>query len=467
MVAEQRSKGLRVNTEVIAADDSLAELDRLAELAEGVIRRARAAGASQAEVSASVGTGLSVNVRLGEVETVERNRDRGFGLSVYFGQRKGSASTADLKPESIEATLAQACAIARYTEPDPSAGLADAALMQTRFPDLDLWHPWEPGVDRAIEIGREVEGAGRAHGAIGNSEGAGVQCGAGLGVYANSHGFVGRERGTHHSISCSLIAGSGDAMQRDGWYEYVRDVRDFPAFDSIGRKAAERAAARLGARRLSTRECPLLFAPEVARSLIGHLVSAVGGGALYRRASFLLDHAGKTVLPAFVGITEQPLLRHGHASTAFDAEGVATRESTLVEGGVLQRYVLGSYSARKLGLATTGNAGGVHNLVVAPGARAGEAPRTLEAMLQRMGTGLLVTELIGQGVSIVTGDYSRGAAGFWVEHGEIAYPVQEITIAGNLRDMFMGIAAISADIDPRASILTGSILIDRMTVAGE
>ncbi|HEX5353145.1 MAG TPA: metalloprotease PmbA [Rhodanobacteraceae bacterium] len=455
-----------MNTQVAAADNSRAELDRLAELADDVVRRARAAGASQAEVSASVGTGLSVNVRMGEVETVERNRDRGFGLTVYFGQRKGSASTADLKPESVEATIAQACAIARYTEPDPYAGLADAALMQTDFPDLDLWHPWQLDVDRAIEIGREVEAAGRGHDAITNSEGAGVQCGDALGVYANSHGFIGRERGTHHSISCSLIAGSGDAMQRDGWYEYVRDADDFPAFDAIGRKAAERAAARLDARKLATRECPVLFAPEVARSLIGHLVAAVSGGSLYRRASFLLDHAGKAVLPSFVDIVEQPLLPRGHASSAFDAEGVATRESALVERGVLQRYVLGSYSARKLELATTANAGGVHNLAVAAGSVDGDAA-DFNGMLRRMGTGLLVTELIGQGVSIITGDYSRGVAGFWVENGKIAHPVQEITIAGNLREMFMGVHAIGADVDTRSSILIGSILIGKMTVAGE
>ena len=455
-----------MNTSIVTADGSIEELDRLAGLAEDVIRRARVAGASQAEVAASVSTGLSVNVRLGEVETVERNRDRGFGLTVYFGQRKGTASTADLKPESIEATLAQACAIARYTEPDPFAGLADPALMQSRFPDLDLWHPWQLDVDRAIDIGREVEAAGRARAGIANSEGAGVQCGDGVGVYANSHGFVGRERGTHHSVSCTLIAGQGDAMQRDGWYEYVRDARDFPAFDSIGRKAAERAVARLDARRLATRECPVLFAPEVARSLVGHLVSAVSGGALYRHASFLLGHAGKPVWPAFATITEQPWLPRGHASTAFDIEGVATHASTLVEDGVLQRYVLGSYSARKLGLQTTGNAGGVHNLTVAAGSIDGAA-LDADALLQRMGTGLLVTELIGQGVSIVTGDYSRGAAGFWVENGEIAYPVQEVTIAGNLRDMFMGIEAIGTDVDPRSSILVGSILIGRMTVAGE
>lgn len=457
---------MKVNANIVTADDSAAELDRLAELAEDVIHRARAAGASQAEVSASVSSGLSVNVRLGEVETVERNRDRGFGLTVYFGQRKGSASTADLKPASIEATIAQACAIARFTEPDPYAGLADAALMQTDFPDLALWHPWRLDVDRAIEIGREVEAAGHAHDAITNSEGAGVQGGDALGVYANSHGFVGRERGSHHSISCSLIAGQGDAMQRDGWYEYVRDAREFPAFDAIGRKAADRAAARLGARKLSTRECPVLFVPEVARSLIGHLVGAVSGGALYRRASFLLDHAGKPVLPDFVRIVEKPFLPRGHASASFDGEGVATRESALVERGVLQRYVLGSYSARKLGLQTTGNAGGVHNLEVAAGSVDGSA-FGFDELLRKMGTGLVVTELIGHGVSIVTGDYSRGAAGFWVEDGAIVYPVQEITIAGNLRDIFMQMQAIGTDVDLRSSILTGSILIGKMTIAGE
>ena len=456
----------QVNTDIVTADDSVAELERLADLAADVVRRARAAGASHAEVSASVSTGLSVNVRMGEVETVERNRDRGFGLTVFFGQRKGSASTADLKPASIDATIAQACAIARYAEPDPCAGLADAALMQTVFPDLDLWHPWRLEVDRAIDIGREVEAAGRDHETITNSEGASVQCGDALGVYANSHGFIGRERGTHHSISCSLIAGQGETMQRDGWYEYVRDANAFPAFATTGGKAAERAAARLGARKLSTRECAVLFAPEVSRSLLGHLVSAVSGGSLYRRASFLLDHAGRPVLPSFVDVVEKPFLPRGHASSVFDAEGVATRESALVEGGVLQRYVLGSYSARKLGLKTTANAGGVHNLVATPGSVDGEVA-DFRDLLQRMHTGLLVTELIGQGISIITGDYSRGAAGFWIENGEIAFPVQEITIAGNLRDIFMDVQAIGSDVDPRSSILTGSILVGKMTVAGE
>lgn len=449
-----------------AADRSLAELDRLAELAEDVIARARSAGASAAEVAASIDTGLSVNVRLGEVETVEHTRDRGFGLTVYFGQRKGSASTADLNPDSIQATLDQACAIAKFTEEDPAAGLADAARMATDFPDLDLWHPWAIDTAEAIALGQRIEEAGRAHAGISNSDGAGVQTGASLSVYANSHGFVGRERGTHHSLSLSLIAGEGERMQRDYWYDSVRSAADFMRAEALGDKAAERTLARLDARSLSTRECPVLFAPEIARGLIGHLVGAVSGGALYRRASFLLDHAGKAIMPSWVQVDERPHIQGGHGSCNFDAEGVATRDSALIEAGVLARYVMGSYSARKLGLASTGNAGGIHNLIVQPGAADGEAS-DFAGMLRRLGTGLLVTEVMGQGVNTITGDYSRGAAGFWVENGAIAYPVQEITIAANLRDMYAGILAAGADVDPRSHLLCGSVLIQRMTVAGE
>ena len=451
-------------SDIAAAEHSLSELDRLAELAEEVIRRAGVAGASAAEVAASIDTGLSVNVRLGEVETVEHTRDRGFGLTVYFGRRKGSASTADLHPDSIQATLDQACAIARFTEEDPCAGLADAGRMATEFPDLDLWHPWAIDTADAIELGRRIEEAGRAHAGITNSDGAGVQAGESLSVYANSHGFVGRERGTRHSLS--LIAGEGERMQRDYWYDSVRSAGDFMRAEALGDKAAERTLARLGARGLGTRECPVLFAPEIARGLIGHLVGAVSGGALYRRASFLLDHAGKAIMPAWLHIDERPHLRRGHGSGNFDAEGVATRDSALVEAGVLARYVLGSYSARKLGLESTGNAGGIHNLRVAPGAADGEAS-DFAGMLRRLGTGLLVTEVMGQGVNTITGDYSRGAAGFWVENGAIVHPVEEITIAANLRDMYAGIVATGADIDPRSHILCGSILLGRMTVAGE
>ncbi|KLD62437.1 metalloprotease PmbA [Dyella japonica] len=442
-------------------DRSNDELDRLAQLAEDVIRRARAAGASQAEVAASIDTGLNVNVRLGEVETVEHTRDRGFGLTVYFGQRKGSASTADLNPDSIQATLEQACAIARYTEEDPAAGLADASRMATQFPDLDLWHPWRIETDQAIELGKQIEDAGRAHAGITNSDGASVQMGESLAVYANSHGFVGRERGTRHSLSVALIAGDDDGMQRDYWYDSVRSADDFISAQALGDKAAQRTLARMGARSLSTRQCPVLFTPEVARGLIGHLIGAVSGGALYRGASFLLDHAGKQVMPSWMNIVERPFVMRGQGSGSFDAEGVATRDSSLIENGVLARYVLGSYSARKLGLESTGNAGGIHNMIVQPG------QDDFAGMLKRMGTGLVVTEVMGQGVSTITGDYSRGAAGFWVENGQIAYPVEEITIAANLRDMYANIVAVGADVDHRSHLLTGSILLEQMTIAGE
>jgi PmbA protein len=442
-------------------DRSLEELDRLAQLAEDVIRRARAAGASQAEVAASIDTGLNVNVRLGEVETVEHTRDRGFGLTVYFGKRKGSASTADLNPDSIQATLDQACAIARYTEEDEAAGLADASRMATQFPDLDLWHPWRIDTESAIALGKQIEDAGRSHAGITNSDGASVQMGEAIAVYANSHGFLGRERGTRHSLSLSLIAGDEEGMQRDYWYDSVRSADDFMSAAALGDKAAQRTLSRMGARSLSTRQCPVMFAPEVARGLVGHLIGAVSGGALYRRASFLLDHVGKQVTPSWFNIVERPFLMRGQGSSAFDAEGVATRDSALVENGVLARYVLGSYSARKLGLESTGNAGGIHNLLVEGG------QDDFSAMLKRMGTGLLVTEVMGQGVSTVTGDYSRGAAGFWVENGQIAYPVEEITIAANLRDMYANIVAVGADVDPRSHILTGSMLLEQMTIAGE
>ncbi|HEY7872273.1 MAG TPA: metalloprotease PmbA [Rudaea sp.] len=449
-----------MNAIIAQSDDSLAQLDHLAELAQDVVRRCRAAGASDVEVGANIDTGLAVNVRLGEVETIEHNRDRTFGVTVYFGQRKGSASTADLAADSIAKTIEQACAIAKFTEADPFAGLADPARLATQFPDLDLWHPWNLDAPAAIELGLEIEGAGRAQSGISNSEGACVQTGESLGVYATSQGFVGRERGTRHSLSCSLIAQDGNGMQRDYWYESVRAAENFPQPASIGSKAAQRTLARRDARKLDTRQCPVLFAPEVARGLIGHLVSGVSGGALYRKASFLLDHAGKRLFPDFVEIIEHPHLLRGQGSGNFDSEGVATIDSDLVRGGVLQRYVLGSYSARKLGLQSTANAGGIHNLVVK--SNCGD----FSEMLKKLGTGLLVTEVMGQGVSIVTGDYSRGAAGFWVENGTIAYPVEEITIASNLREMFAGIAAIGADKDLRSHILTGSILIDKMTVAG-
>ena len=443
------------------ADDSRERLQRLSDVASRLLERARDSGASQAEVTCNEDAGLAVNVRLGEVETVEATRDRGISVTVYFGQRKGSASTADLRDESLHATVAQACAIARHTEEDPAAGLADAAMMARTIREFDQWHPAPFDAQRAIDVALACEAAGRdLDSRITNSDGASANANASISVYANSHGFLGGERTSSYSIGCALIAGEGDAMQRDHWYDVALAGQDLEPPQVIGRKAAERTLARMQPRPLPTGEVPVLFAAEMARSLVGGYIGAVSGGALYRRASFLLDSVGTQVFPGWFGIEELPFLPRGFRSAAFDGEGVATRESPLVQGGIVQRYVLGSYSARKLGLQTTANAGGVHNLEVA--ANAGD----LASMVQGMGRGLLVTELMGQGVNPITGDYSRGAAGFWVEGGQLAYPVDGITIAGNLRQMFAAIEAVGSDVDPRSHVRTGSILVGRMTVAG-
>ena len=458
---------MRVSRIVLAMETELANsvtLDdalRLSALAREVLEIAAARGASQAEVSINEDIGLAVNVRMGEVETVERTRDRGVSVTVYFGQRKASASTADLQPASLVATVDQACAIAKFTEADPAAGLADAGLMARDLADFDLFHPWAIDADRAIALAIAAEDRGRAADPrISNSDGAAVNTGESLSVYANSHGFSGFERGTSHSISCSLIAGRDDGMQRDYWYTTALDPEQLDSPASVGKRAAERTVARLDPRPIRTGEMPVLFAPEVARSLIGHLLGAVSGGALYRRASFLLDSVGTQLFPDWFWIHEDPFVRRGFRSASFDAEGVATRKQDLVRDGVLSRYVLGSYSARKLGLQTTANAGGVHNLSVA--ANGGG----FDQMLARLGDGLLVTELMGQGVNTMTGDYSRGAAGFLVQGGRIVHPVDEATIAGNLRGMFRDIQAVGSDVDPRSHIQVGSILVSKMTVAG-
>ena len=450
-----------LSAQAAAIDDSQARLDRLSELARDLLARARRMGASQAEVSCDEDRGLNVKARMGAVESVESTRDRSIAITVFFGQRKGSASTADLRPESLEATVAQACAIARHTEDDPASGLADAERMATDLREFDGWHPWALDADAAVDLALACEAAGReADPRISLSDGASVSTSDSVGVYANSHGFLGRERDTLHSISCSLIAGEGDGMQGDYWYSSALAREDLESPEAIGRRAAERTVARLEPRTLATGEMPVLFQAEIARSLIGHLLNAVSGNALYRRASFLLDRVDTQVLPAWCRLRERPFLMRGLRSSSFDAEGVATRESDLVSDGILRRYLLGSYSARKLGLQSTGNAGGVFNLDVA--ANAGD----LRDLLRGMGTGLLVTELMGQGVNAITGDYSRGAGGFMIENGEIAYPVDNITIAGNLRDMYMGIEAIGSDIDRRSHVSVGSILVGRMTVAG-
>ncbi|MCU0258989.1 MAG: metalloprotease PmbA, partial [Solirubrobacteraceae bacterium] len=398
-----------------------AELLALVELA---LEEARALGASQAEAAISMDVGLSVTVRLGEVETIEYQRDRGMAVTVYFGTRKGSASTADLGPEALRETVGKACSIARFTADDPCAGLADPDTLATSVPDLDLAHAWDVTPERACELALECEAAAMAvDPRITNSEGAGLSTHRGLRAYGNSHGFLGAYPGTLHSLSCAVLGAEGEAMERDYWYTTARDWRELEPAAAVGRQSGERAVRRLGARQLGTMRVPVLFAPDVARGLVGHFVGAVRGGSQYRRASFLLGAAGERVFPEWFGISERPHLPKALASAPFDHEGVATKDRELVSGGVLLGYVLGTYSARKLGLRTTGNAGGTHNLLVHG------RGRDFEAMLALMGRGLLVTELMGQGVNGVTGDYSRGAAGFWVEGGRIAHPVHEVTVA--------------------------------------
>jgi PmbA protein len=449
-------------TGVAVTDEATRE--RLAAAVAFALAEAKKAGASAAEAAVNISQGLAVTVRLGEVETVEHTRDKGLGLTVYFGQRSGSASTTDLSPEALRDTVRAACAIARHTAEDDCAGLAEPSLLATEFPDLELCHPWHPQVAEAIEIARTAEAAARqTDERITNSEGASLSTHEGLEVYGNTHGFLGSQASTRHSLSLSVIAEDNSGMQRDYWYTVARDPQRLESPQAVGHEAARRSLRRLGARKLSTRECPVLYEAPVATSLLSHFVNAVRGSSLYRRASFLLDSLGQPVFADFVRLHEQPHLPGALGSAAFDAEGVATRARDLVRGGVLQGYVLDSYSARKLKMQTTGNAGGVHNLTLDPG------PESLDLaqLLKRMHTGLLVTELIGFGVNIVTGDYSRGAAGFWVEGGEIQYPVEEITIAGNLRQMFRQLAAAGSDVDTRGNIRSGSILIENMTVAGQ
>jgi PmbA protein len=430
---------------------------------ERALEEARARGASQAEAAVSQDTGLSVGVRLGEVETLEHQRDRSMGITVYFGQRKGSASTADFSMDAVRATVAKACSIARFTASDDCAGLADPALMAKAPPDLDLSHPWDVSADRAIEIAKSCEAAALGFDSrINNSEGASVGTHRGLHVYGNTHGFVGGYPTTSHTVSCVVLAGSGEDMQRDYWYSSSRDWQELQDAEFIGRESARRTIARLNPRKLSTRRARALYVPELARGLIGHFVAAIRGSSQYRQSSFLLNAAGEQIFPQTISISERPHIHKAMGSAPFDDEGVATQDRELVAAGVLTGYILGSYSARKLKLQSTGNAGGSHNLLVAPTMTGG-----LEALLKALDRGLLVTELMGQGINMVTGDYSRGAAGFWVEGGEIQYPVAEITIAGNLRPMLKGIAAVGDDVDIRGGTRMGSVLLDEVTIAGE
>jgi PmbA protein len=433
----------------------------LTAVVEKILGEARREGADAAEAAASVGQGLSVTVRLGEVETVEHNRDKHVGLTVFFGQRSGSASTSDFSDAAIRDTVRAACSIAKYTAEDDCSGLADPERLAKELLDLDLYHPWNPGTAQATALARACEEAARSVDArIKNSEGATLSSHAGVEVYGNTHGFIGVLPTTRHSLSCSVIAQEDTRMQRDYWYATARDRADLEPAEEVGAKAARRALQRLGARKLDTREAPVIYEAPVATSVLSHFISAIRGSNLYRGASFLLDHLGKRIFPEHIRIYEQPHLKKALGSTPYDGEGVATVAHDIVSAGVLQSYVLDSYSARKLHMQTTGNAGGVHNLTITPG------EQDLGELLRQVGKGLLVTELIGFGVNTVTGDYSRGAAGFWIDEGEVQFPVEEITIAGNLKQMFADVVAVGKDVDTRGNIRTGSIVIGNMTIAG-
>ncbi len=434
----------------------------LQQIAQDVLNHARKGGASACETDVSDGFGQNVTVRRGQVETIEYNRDKGLSVTVYVGQKRGHASTSDFSPQAISDTVTAAFSIARHTAADDCAGLADPDLLAREFPDLELYFPWDLPVEQAIELAQACEAAAFAvDKRITNSEGASVSLGESQFVYANSLGFMGGYPSSRHSISCAMIASHEDSMQRDYWYSVARDASDLEHADAVGKKAGTRSVGRLGARKIATCEVPVLFEAPIASSLIGHFVGAVSGGSLYRKSSFLLDSIGKQIFAPDIQIRERPHLKKGLGSGPFDNEGVATRDRNIVENGVVKGYFLGSYSARKLGLLTTGNAGGNHNLVLDNG-----AGLTFAELLRKMGKGVLVTELLGHGVNNVTGDYSRGAAGYWVEDGEIRYPVEEITIAGNLKDMLPGISAAGSDVIVRGSKQCGSLLIDRMMIAG-
>lgn len=440
--------------------------DALRNIAQDMLDYAKQRGATAASTEVSVGFGQAVTVRHGEVETIEYNRDKGLGITVYIGQQRGNASSSDFSPQAIRDTVDAALSIASYTAKDDCSGLPDADMLARDFPDMDLYHPWDLPVDAAIELARQCEQAALdTDKRIGNSEGATINLHESQFVLANSLGFIGGYPSSRHSISCAVIAEQDDSMERDYWYAVARDAKDLMDAQQVGRIAAERTVRRLNAHQLGTIQAPVLFEAPIASSLLGHFVGAVSGSSLYRKSSFLLDQLDKPVFAPHVNIEDIPDIRKGLASGPFDDEGVRTQRRVIVENGMLRGYFLGSYSARKLGMRTTGNSGGNHNLILKPSGKiSGELD--FAGLLKQMGRGLLVTELLGQGVNHVTGDYSRGAAGFWVEHGEIQYPVHEITIAGNLKDMFRNIVAVGNDVLVQGSRQCGSILVEGMTVAG-
>jgi PmbA protein len=435
--------------------------DQLISLSQTVIEHAMKSGATAADTEISEGIGQNVSVRQGEIETIEYNKDKGAGVTVYVGQRRGHASTSDLSEAALKSAVDKALTIARYTAEDEAAGLPDADKLAQNVPDLDLYHPWALTVEEAAARAQACEAAALAvDKRLTNSEGAGVSTHTSHFIFANSLGFCDGYAGSRHGISVAVIGEDKGGMQRDYWYSSARNGNDLDAPEIVGRTAGERTVRRLNGRKLDTRTCPVVFEAQIATGLIGNYVAAVSGGSLYRKSSFLLDSLGKTVFAPHINIREMPLVHGGLGSAPFDSEGVACVERDIVKNGVVEGYFLSTYSAKKLGMTTTGNAGGSHNLVVSHG------DLDLAGLLRKMGTGLFVTELLGHGANMVTGDYSRGAAGFWVENGEIQYPVEEITIAGNLAEMFKGIVAIGKDVERRGSKQVGSILIDRMTLAG-
>ncbi|MCF2917469.1 MULTISPECIES: metalloprotease PmbA [Pseudoalteromonas] len=426
-----------------------------------VLEHAKKLGATAAEAAMSSTSGLSVSTRMGEVETIEFNQDGGLGISVYVGNNKGSASTADLNPKTLRTVVEKAIDIAKFTSDDPFNGIADKELLEFAPQDLDLYHPWEVSPEQGVEFCHQAEQAAlNADERIVNSDGASFSSHQGLRVYGNSHGMIAGYPRTRHSISTMVIGKDGEQMQRDSAYTIARHKDDLNDAAKVGLEAATETLAKLNSQKLGTMKVPVIFRADIANSLFGHLVSAIGGGALYRKSSFLLDSLGTKVFSDCVNISERPHLLKGLASSPFDAEGLKTVDREIIQGGELQTYLLASYAARKLSMAPTGHAGGIHNWLVE------QTHADLKALLKTMGTGLLVTELMGQGVNTVTGDYSRGAAGFWVENGEIQYPVSEITIAGNLKDMFKAVVGLGGDIERRGGIQTGSVLIEQMQVAG-
>lgn len=425
-----------------------------------IVDEARRQGATASEVAVSQSTGLSVSVRSGEVETVEFNRDQGFAITLYAGQRKGSVSTSDTSDAAIQRAVETALAIARHASEDPCSGLADAELMASELPDLDLFHPWALSAEQAIDRALELERSALAVDSRLTTDSAQISSQQGCRVYGNSHGFIGSALSSRHSSAAVMIVSSEQGMQRDYWYAVDRVPSRLPSEQAVGRKAGERTLSRLNPRTVKTAKVPVLFAADQAAGLVGHLFGAISGGAVYRQSTFLLDALGRPIFPDWMTMREAPYLKQGLGSSAFDGDGLQTREQAFIADGELVSWLLSTYSGRKLQLPSTANAGGVHNLQVT--SNAGD----LDALLKEMGTGLLVTELMGQGVNGVTGDYSRGAGGFWVENGEIQYPVSEITIAGNLKEMYANLRCVGSDLERRGNYLTGSWLVDGMTVGG-